>query len=35
MLLRDKILQQAILSETALGADKYLSSLKTISDVEV
>lgn len=35
MLLRDKVLQQAILPETALGADKYLSSLTTISDVEV
>jgi len=35
MLLRDKILQQAILPETALGTDKYLYSLTTISDVEV
>lgn len=35
MLLKDKVLQQAILPETALGADKYLSSLTTISDVEV
>lgn len=35
MLLKDKVLQQAILPETALGANKYLSSLTTISDVEV
>ncbi|KDP27625.1 hypothetical protein JCGZ_19630 [Jatropha curcas] len=35
MLLTDKVLQYAILPEAALGADKYLSSLTTISDVEV
>ncbi|PIM99839.1 hypothetical protein CDL12_27664 [Handroanthus impetiginosus] len=35
MLLRDKVLQQAVLPEAALGADRYLSSLTTISDVEV
>uniref|UniRef100_A0A2N9G4V0 Ribosome-binding factor A n=1 Tax=Fagus sylvatica TaxID=28930 RepID=A0A2N9G4V0_FAGSY len=35
MLLTDKVLQYAILPEASLGADKYLSSLTTISDVEV
>ncbi|KAB1207458.1 putative ribosome-binding factor A, chloroplastic [Morella rubra] len=35
MLLTDKVLQYAILPETSLGADRYLSSLTTISDVEV
>lgn len=35
MLLTDKVLQYAILPEAALGADLYLSSLTTISDVEV
>lgn len=35
MLLTDKVLQYAILPEAALGADRYLSSLTTISDVEV
>ncbi|KAH9623729.1 hypothetical protein KSS87_012877 [Heliosperma pusillum] len=35
MLLTDKNLQYAILPETALGADRYLSSVTTISDVEV
>ncbi|XP_073309022.1 probable ribosome-binding factor A, chloroplastic [Primulina huaijiensis] len=35
MLLTDKVLQFAILPEAALGADRYLSSLTTISDVEV
>jgi len=35
MLLTDKVLQYAVLPEAALGADKYLSSLTTISDVEV
>ncbi|CAK9159543.1 unnamed protein product [Ilex paraguariensis] len=35
MLLTDKILQYAVLPEAALGADRYLSSLTTISDVEV
>ncbi|KAL8143764.1 hypothetical protein V2J09_016796 [Rumex salicifolius] len=35
MLLTDKNLQYAILPEASLGADRYLSSLTTISDVEV
>lgn len=35
MLLTDRVLQYAILPEAALGADRYLSSLTTISDVEV
>ncbi|KAK2665466.1 hypothetical protein Ddye_004040 [Dipteronia dyeriana] len=35
MLLSDKVLQFAVLPEAALGADRYLSSLTTISDVEV
>lgn len=35
MLLSDQVLQYAILPEAALGADRYLSSLTTISDVEV
>lgn len=35
MLLTDKVLQYAILPEASLGADRYLSSLTTISDVEV
>lgn len=35
MLLTDTVLQFAILPEAALGADRYLSSLTTISDVEV
>nr|GMC82391.1 probable ribosome-binding factor A, chloroplastic [Ipomoea batatas] len=35
MLLTDKVLQYAVLPEAALGADQYLSSLTTISDVEV
>ncbi|XP_051138117.1 probable ribosome-binding factor A, chloroplastic [Andrographis paniculata] len=35
MLLTDKILQYAVLPEASLGADRYLSSLTTISDVEV
>lgn len=35
MLLTDKVLQYAILPEASLGADKYLSSLTTITDVEV
>ncbi|KAJ6838239.1 putative ribosome-binding factor A, chloroplastic [Iris pallida] len=34
MLLTDKVLQYAILPEASLGADRYLSSLTTISDVE-
>lgn len=35
MLLTDKVLRYAVLPEAALGADRYLSSLTTISDVEV
>lgn len=35
MILTDKVLQFAVLPEAALGADRYLSSLTTISDVEV
>ncbi|KAJ9132778.1 hypothetical protein P3X46_033615 [Hevea brasiliensis] len=35
MLLTDTVLQYAVLPESALGADRYLSSLTTISDVEV
>lgn len=35
MLLIDTVLQFAILPEAALGADLYLSSLATISDVEI
>ncbi|KAI4299928.1 hypothetical protein L6164_033348 [Bauhinia variegata] len=35
MLLNDTVLQYAVLPEAALGADRYLSSLTTISDVEV
>lgn len=35
MLMTDKVLQYAVLPEAALGADRYLSSLTTISDVEV
>ncbi|KAK6946361.1 Ribosome-binding factor A [Dillenia turbinata] len=35
MLLTDKVLQYAVLPEAALGADRYLSSLTTISGVEV
>lgn len=35
MLLTDKVLQYAVLPEAALGADRYLSSLTTVSDVEV
>lgn len=35
MLLTDNVLQYAVLPEAALGADRYLSSLTTISDVEV
>lgn len=35
MLLTDKNLQYAVLPEAALGADRYLSSLTTISDVEI
>ncbi|MQM01223.1 hypothetical protein Taro_033971 [Colocasia esculenta] len=35
MLLTDKVLQHAVLPEASLGADLYLSSLATISDVEV
>ncbi|GAB4855274.1 hypothetical protein Ancab_023894 [Ancistrocladus abbreviatus] len=35
MLLTDKNLQYAVLPEAALGADRYISALTTISDVEV
>ncbi|KAJ8533681.1 hypothetical protein K7X08_007005 [Anisodus acutangulus] len=35
ILFTDKVLQYAVLPEIALGADRYLSSLTTISDVEV
>ncbi|MED6139676.1 hypothetical protein PIB30_086055 [Stylosanthes scabra] len=35
MLLTDNVLQFAVLPEASLGADRYLSSLTTISDVEV
>ncbi|KAK8935524.1 hypothetical protein KSP39_PZI013115 [Platanthera zijinensis] len=35
MLLTDNVLQHAVLPEASLGADGYLSSLTTISDVEV
>ncbi|TQD82523.1 hypothetical protein C1H46_031904 [Malus baccata] len=35
MLITDKVLQYTILPEVSLGADRYLSSLTTISDVEV
>ncbi|KAI3930576.1 hypothetical protein MKX01_037022 [Papaver californicum] len=35
MLLTDNVLQFAILPEAELGADRYLSSLTTVSDVEV
>ncbi|KAK9677774.1 hypothetical protein RND81_11G166000 [Saponaria officinalis] len=35
MLLTDKNLQYAVLPEAALGADRFLSSVTTISDVEV
>eukprot|EP00246_Nothoceros_aenigmaticus_P016258 TRINITY_DN725_c0_g2_i2.p2 TRINITY_DN725_c0_g2~~TRINITY_DN725_c0_g2_i2.p2 ORF type:complete len:281 (+),score=57.35 TRINITY_DN725_c0_g2_i2:114-956(+) len=33
MLLTDKVLQQAVLPEAGLGADMYLSSVATVSDV--
>lgn len=35
MLITDNVLQCAVRPEAALGADMYLSSLTTISDVEV
>lgn len=35
MLITDKVVKAAILPEAALGADRYLSSITTISDVEV
>ncbi|XP_020571422.1 probable ribosome-binding factor A, chloroplastic [Phalaenopsis equestris] len=35
MLLTDKVLKYAVLPEASLGADRYLSSLTTISDVVV
>ena len=33
MMIKDKNLQQAMAPETALGADLYLSSVTTVSDV--
>ncbi|CAM6107269.1 unnamed protein product [Calypogeia fissa] len=35
MLLYDKVVQAAVLPETALGADMYLTAVATISDVEM
>lgn len=35
MLLTDNVLQFAVLPEASLGADRYLSSLTTITDVQV
>jgi ribosome-binding factor A len=35
MLLHDTVLQQAIVPESGLGADMYLSSMATITDVEI
>ncbi|KAH0464462.1 hypothetical protein IEQ34_007248 [Dendrobium chrysotoxum] len=35
MLLTDKVIKYAVLPEASLGADRYLSSLTTISDVVV
>ncbi|KAK7351899.1 hypothetical protein VNO77_11659 [Canavalia gladiata] len=35
MLITDKVLQYAVLPEASLGADRYLSSLTTITDVQV
>lgn len=35
MLCTDKVVRHAVLPEAALGADMYLTSLTTISDVEV
>lgn len=35
MLLKDKVLKRSILPEYGLGADLYLSSLTSVSDVEV
>lgn len=35
MLLTDTVLQHAVLPEASLGADRYLSSLTTITDVEI
>ncbi|KAK7266136.1 hypothetical protein RIF29_18776 [Crotalaria pallida] len=35
MLLTDKVLQYVVLPEASLGADRYLSSLTTITDVQV
>lgn len=35
MLLTDPVLQNAILPEAALGADRYLSSITTVSDVDI
>lgn len=35
MLITDTVLQYAVLPEGVLGADRYMSSVTTISDVEV
>eukprot|EP00897_Mesotaenium_endlicherianum_P007979 jgi/Mesen1/7209/ME000371S06287 len=35
MLLNDKVLKEAVLPEAALGADMFLSSVATISDIEL
>jgi ribosome-binding factor A len=35
MLITDNVLQFAVLPEASLGADSYLSSLTTITDVEI
>uniref|UniRef100_A0A453QRA5 Uncharacterized protein n=1 Tax=Aegilops tauschii subsp. strangulata TaxID=200361 RepID=A0A453QRA5_AEGTS len=35
MLTHDPVIQRAVLPEAALGADRYLSSLTTIADVEL
>lgn len=35
MLLHDTVLRQAIVPESGLGADMYLSSMATITDVEI
>lgn len=35
MLLYDKVVQAAVLPETALGADMYLTAVATVSDVEM
>lgn len=35
MLITDNVLQFAVLPEASLGADSYLSSVTTITDVEI